>query len=370
MLDIVKKVFKVESIKSFYSRYEGIIGGITLIIGFIVDNLTVSSVTMSSQTYIFIVYILMGGIAILGLHYIESKSEDGSARQTRAHFWLFLLFQFAIGSLFSMYFAFYSRGVSISTSWPFLLILFGTMLGSELWKKHYLRLSLQVSLYFVAIFSFSIYVLPIIFHEISTGMFLLGGILSLVLVYLFVWLLKLISKERVNEWQRRMTLGVGIVYILLNILYFTNTIPPVPLFMRQVGVHHTLHWDGTAHYIVTTEKKPWWNFLLPYPVYHHAPSDPVYVMAAVYAPTALETVIVHEWQYYNDNTNRWESRSKVRVPIVGGREGGYRTYSMKQELEDGLWRVDVKTAGGRTIGRVRFKILNTDISPQLVGDSY
>ncbi|MFA6050034.1 MAG: DUF2914 domain-containing protein [Candidatus Paceibacterota bacterium] len=367
MQGFLKKILFVESIKTIYSRYEGKIGGATLLFGFILDNLTIASVSISVQTYIFIVYILLGGFAILALHYLSSREER---QYPRAHFWFFLLFQFSIGSLFSMFFAFYSRGVSIAASWPFLLVLLALTIGSELWKKHYLRLSLQVSLYFIAIFSLSIYALPIIFHELSTRMFLLGGVLALLLVALFVRLLVFVSAKRVKEWRRRIIVGVSAVFILLNILYFTGAIPPVPLVMRNVGVHHSLQWDGVSQYIATSEVKPWWSFILPYPTYHHIQNDPVYVMAAVYAPTDLETTIIHEWQRYNGDEHKWVSEAKIRVPIVGGRESGYRTYSMKQILSEGLWRVDVKTATGQIIGRLRFSIDETDFVPPLVVDYY
>ncbi len=372
---MLKSIFRIESIKSFYAEYEGRIGALTLIVGFILDNLTVASVTMKSQTYVFIIFIIVGGLSILGLHYLESKAVRGSHIRNknwhdRAHFWLFIVFQFAIGSLFSMFFAFYSRGVSIATSWPFLLILLATMIGSELWKKHYLRLSLQVSLYFIAIFSLSIYVMPIIFLEIGKGMFLLGGILSLVLIALFVKLLAYIGAERVEEWRKGIIWGVGTIYIFLNILYFTGAIPPVPLVMRGFGVHHSLQWDGVSKYLTTSEKKPWWNFLSTYPSYHHAPYDPIYVMAAVYAPTQLETTIVHEWQYYDETKEKWVTRSNVKVPIVGGRESGYRTYSMKQSLIEGKWRVNVKTAEGHIIGRLRFYVYETDVKPDLKQEVY
>ena len=47
-----------------------------------------------------------------------------------------------------------------------------------------------------------------------------------------------------------------------------------------------------------------------------------------------------------------------RIPIViaGGRDKGYRGYTVKQRVVPGDWRVDVETAEGRVIGRVSFQV--------------
>lgn len=365
MINVIRKIFQISNIKSFYARYESRIGGITLLVGFIVDNITVSSVGLSTQTYIFGAYIALAGVAILGLHFIESRDN----KRPKLHFWFFLLFQFAIGSLFSMFFAFYSRSSSFANSWPFLLILFLMMIGSEIWKKHYLRLSLQVSLYFISVFSFSIYIVPIIFHKMSLLTFIIGGILSLFIISVFVKLLKYISKKRFKEWQTRIILGVGAIYLILNFLYFTGAIPPVPLFMRKSGVYHSLQWDGVSSYIVYGEDKSWINAFNPFPTFHKGAGDPIYAVTSVFAPTELKATIIHDWQRYDSENYKWVSVTKVRVPIIGGREAGYRTYSMKQNVTPGKWRVDIKTDTGQIIGRIRFRLMDSVI-PNLKQDKY
>jgi hypothetical protein len=53
---------------------------------------------------------------------------------------------------------------------------------------------------------------------------------------------------------------------------------------------------------------------------------------------------------------RWVSVSVVSYPINGGRDGGYRGYTVKRHPQDGDWRVDISTGDGRLLGRVRFKV--------------
>jgi hypothetical protein len=48
------------------------------------------------------------------------------------------------------------------------------------------------------------------------------------------------------------------------------------------------------------------------------------------------------------------------APVLGGRREGYRTYSRKTSFPDdaeGRWSVDVVTASGQLIGRLRFRIV-------------
>jgi hypothetical protein len=40
--------------------------------------------------------------------------------------------------------------------------------------------------------------------------------------------------------------------------------------------------------------------------------------------------------------------------MTGGRETGYRLYTMKQRVQPGEWRVDVETEDGRLLGRMTF----------------
>ena len=45
------------------------------------------------------------------------------------------------------------------------------------------------------------------------------------------------------------------------------------------------------------------------------------------------------------------------LSINGGRDGGYRNYTIQHKVWDGDWRVDVDTADGRIIGRIPFTVV-------------
>ena len=76
---------------------------------------------------------------------------------------------------------------------------------------------------------------------------------------------------------------------------------------------------------------------------------------AIYAPAGLTQPVEHVW--------RQEGRiiNVVRLtPVEGGRREGYRTFSRKTAFPAdsvGRWTVDVMTAHGQLIGRLRFRVV-------------
>ncbi len=360
----------INALKNFYSKYERHIGSLTILIGFIFDNLTLRSASIDAQTQVFSLYCLLSGITILFLHYLESK-EGRKENSPILHFWVFMLMQFSIGALFSLFFVFYSRGFALSASWPFLLLLFANLVGNELFKKYYTLLSIQVSLFFISIFSFFIYYMPVILHEMSDKVFIYSGLASLMTWFIFMRLLDLVSFSKTNKSRKRIVIGVLSVYFLINILYFTNAIPPVPLVMKNGGVYHNFSANSQGDYIVYGEPTAhWWNIFDEYSTYHRVSGENVYVVTSVYAPAELGTKIIHDWQYYDESSKKWVSTNKITVPIIGGREGGYRFYSFKQNITQGKWRVDVLTLRGQNIARIKFEIVDAASTPNLEQVTY
>ena len=84
------------------------------------------------------------------------------------------------------------------------------------------------------------------------------------------------------------------------------------------------------------------------------------------ATVGLQEVGGHQasggWRYGRG----WTTRSRVDLPVRGGRGGGYRTYSVKTGISQGAWRVNVETPSGALLGRLRFNIVLQDGDPPLV----
>ena len=76
---------------------------------------------------------------------------------------------------------------------------------------------------------------------------------------------------------------------------------------------------------------------------------------AIYAPAGLKQPVDHIWRLEGQIIN------VIRLtPVEGGRREGYRTFSRKTSFPAdprGRWTVDVTTATGQLIGRMRFKVI-------------
>ncbi len=89
-------------------------------------------------------------------------------------------------------------------------------------------------------------------------MFLLAGLISLgILLYIIYLFNRFKIIETTIEAKHYYSLIIGI-YLLLNIFYFLNWIPPVPLSMKYAGIYHTVHRDG-EFYILKHEKPKWYQ---------------------------------------------------------------------------------------------------------------
>jgi hypothetical protein len=94
-------------------------------------------------------------------------------------------------------------------------------------------------------------------------------------------------------------------------------------------------------------------------VMHVTQGQPLYAYAAIFAPIRFSMRLVHSWQRYDTKRKRWVAVSNVSYAINGGRDGGYRGYTIKRNPGPGEWRVDIATADGHLLGRERFSVEQT-----------
>ena len=332
--------------------------------GFIFTALTLKRVDMVWENLWVIVHLLVVAVCIVWINLIENENAD-KKNPFQAHFWLVNILQFVFGGLLSTFLVFYFRSSDLSTSWPFFLILVIAFWANESLKHHYARLSFQISLFYLSIFSFTIFLLPVVLHAIGSKIFLLSGAVSLIAILLFLLILAVFARERFTQSITIVLSSIAGIFIAINILYFTNLIPPIPLSLKESGVYHSLRKDVNENFVVQYENNGWRDYVMISPDFHLKAGDPVYVYSAVFSPLLLDTTIVHEWQYDDPKTRAWSDSERIELPVVGGRDGGFRTYSVKKEMAPGRWRVTVATHKGKVIGRVRFNVVMTDTDPPL-----
>lgn len=353
----------LRALRTFYLKYENSFSRVALLLGFLIDNLTLRRVDFLAENLVFVSYIVITAISLLLLNYIE---REPYMRQREAlHFFSFFALQFAAGGLFSGFLVFYGRGSSLEASFPFLLLLCFLMLANEFLKSKYKARIFQLVVFYISIFAFLIFALPVVFKSISGGVFLLSGILSIVIITLFGRLLFSVAKHADQKEKLHASLAIWGAFAVINIMYLFGFIPPLPLYVKDSGIYHHFERKG-ASYIGFEEKRTLEDILSFKKVFTaESGSDYPYVFTSVYSPLNLNTKIIHDWQY-KDEVEGWISKAKIETTLVGGREDGYRIYSFYSTPKPGLWRVDTKTANGRVLGRIRFDIAEDGNTPELL----
>ncbi len=347
--------FSLQNLKTYFDKYESELSAGTLVFGFILDFLTLNRIDQIWDNIFIILYLFIAGASILALNLYEDGKLRNKFMETIYEFLPFTL-QFAFGGLFSAFTIFYFKSSSLISGGVFVLILFLLLVGNEFFKKRYEKLVFQVSLYFIALFSFSIFFLPVLLKKMGAWVFLGSGALSLVLVGGFIVLVSYEAPERYKESYLRLFWAIGGIYLAINFLYFTNIIPPIPLSLKVGEVYHLVEKQASGYRVVGEGGGRWYEIWQMKDVIHLNPGEPAYVFSSVFAPTDLAIPIIHDWQYFDEKEEEWRGASRIEFPIRGGRDEGYRGFSMKENVFPGKWRVDIKTERGQIIGRVRFDI--------------
>lgn len=350
--------------QNWYGRYERPISSLSLVLGFAFDALTLKRVDTPWEIFWILSHLVIVGLFIVLIHTKEGEIGD-EKNPSKVHFWYVNILQFFFGGLLSTYLVFYFRSSDIFATWPFVLLLALAFVANESLKRHYVRFSFQISLFFLSIYSFSIFLVPVLFHKIGTQIFLLSGAISLAIIILFILILRYFIKDEFKESKRMISFLILGIFITINLLYFTNLIPPIPLSLKEGNVYHSIQKNQEGNYDISFEKNGWKEYFKLYRDFNKIPGTAVYAYSAVFSPQNLNLTILHEWQYYNKTQKKWITSSVVRLPVVGGRDGGFRTYSIKSNISSGRWRVNVKTELGQTIGRIRFNVLLSEIEPML-----
>jgi len=342
------------------------LGGVTW------DSLTLTRIDRLLDNAVLLLYLVLLGILIVMSARTDWNRNNGTnatadavtAREGAAVSWMDRMqpyyrrgIQFLLGGLFSAYAIFYSKSASLTSTGVFLMLLVVLLVGNEFVRDRLTNVRLLVGLYSLVSLSFFTFFLPVITRAMNTWIFLVGAVLS---AGLTVILVRVIYRGLQGVGARERVLaglpGLALVGLLVG-FYFLNLIPPVPLSLRFGGVYHEVaREDGSFR--LTYYSNNWYRFWQrsddPF-----RGAGPVYCFTAVFAPVDLHTTIYHRWQFRpldGKGVPGYSTTDRIGFPIAGGRDDGYRGYTVKQAVTPGDWRVDVETAEGHILGRVSFRV--------------
>ncbi|MBU1179839.1 DUF2914 domain-containing protein [Patescibacteria group bacterium] len=358
---MVKKLYT--QIKTWYEKYERLLLPATLVFGVIVDFITFSSIQINYAFVILGLHTLFVGAVIA---YLNAHDAGLFKKENRTFAFIRLVcplaIQFSFGALLSASFIFYFFSGSFYVSWPFILLIVILMVSNDVFREYYLRARVQVGMYFFLLFSTFAIVLPFALQKLGAWIFLLSGGLSLLVIFAYLFALShYIHEIKINI--KSFTKPIAIIFIVINALYFLNIIPPIPLSLRDSAVGHSISASNGA-YTILMEEESFLERILPGQTIHKKMGETIAVYTAIFAPGSLKTDIYHHWQYKENG--KWISKDILSYGIFGGRKDGFRGYSIKSDVPEGKWRVDVQTGRGQVLGRVRFDVVEIEETPLLI----
>jgi len=359
-----KSMTKLEKLRRFYNRYERYLIPGALVFGFITDVLTFDFLDFNLAMLLLLGQLLLVGANISVINLYEEKVVSGKIFS----YWRVLapvLLQYSFGNLFSAFLIFYSHSGSLFASWPFIVIVVFLMIGNEVFRKYNVRPTIQIGVYFFAIFSYLNILLPHLLKDLGAGIFIASGLIALFLVTLFIHILSIYT-FRVDDKKRALSFCIGGIFCLMNFLYFFNFIPPIPLSMREIGVYHDIERVDSGYRVVTEKDDPLWRSLLFYER-RHIPSETqiIYVFSAVYAPEEMELEVAHEWQRFNEQKRKFETIAEIPFTVRGGNDEGYNWFTYYNAYP-GRWRVNVRTREGHIIERRDFYVIREQEVPRII----
>ena len=327
--------------------------------GFVTDILWLNKVDSVLDNATLLFYVFLATVSIL-LLYAGIAVRFGDKWSLRARNLAPITMQYSFGGLFSGMLIFYGHSGVILASWPFLILFVSGMVANEILNKREEKLVFNLTSYFIGIFSYLVLGISVLTGLMGPLVFVGSGIIALSLVYFLVRFLKRLIPRYVELKLRAIVFSILSAFVILNTLYFTNIIPPIPLSLKEITIAQSVVRFGTGEFEITYEKFRWWNVQSYLQTTFH-PSDvgAVSCFTRVFAPTRIKTDIFHVWEFKNHETNSWQEHFKLSYPITGEAVDGYRGYTSVQSFRDGVWRCSVTTARGQILGRKVFTIDST-----------
>ena len=346
----------------FYRKYEKFSGPAIFALGFIWDALTLRRIDNLSDNLILLGYLVLTGILIaLSLRLQEGGRIPERLQGIAPRFpWVM---QFCFGGLFSSYVIFYFKSVSFTRTAFFFLILVGLLIANEFLKNRLQNRTLLAVLYSFCCFSFLAFFIPVILQIIRPWVFVLAGGIGTVfsLIVFASGLYTRNKKFAMKQAVRQVAAPILGVFLFLNVLYFTNLIPPVPLALKTGHPYHAVAKTPEGfevEYVTSSLLRFWRTWDDPF---YWTPGASVYCLTAIFAPGSVQVPLLHVWSHKTDSG--WKVTDRMPFNITGGRNGGYRWYSKKNSIVPGRWRVQIQTATGQIIGEVNFTI-KEDAAPR------
>lgn len=323
--------------------------------GFIWDTLTIGRHVGIWDLFTLAGYLACAAAMLWWLGYRHSLQLEPSKLERIPY----LALQFLFGGLFSALFIFYIKSASHVLALLWTLGLAVLLVVNEFIEDKYRRFTLTWTIFGLCAILLFNFLLPFIMGSINFIWFYLSTLAGALLVY---------GLRQLTPGRPGRIGPVWLIAAILALAYPLDIIPPVPLVKRDIQMGLELK-RNAGEYQLLVDKTTSLNFwrVLKNEI-HLAEGERLYCVSLVFAPRGLSTKLYHHWQYY-DRQQGWVSTERIGFDLEGGRDGGFRGYTYKQNVSAGEWRVKIETEYGRTVAIHKFVVIDgePDVARKLIG---
>jgi hypothetical protein len=342
-----------EQLLEFYKKHERYQGAAFFVLGFLVDVFTLGDVDNITSILQQGLYIGLAGL-LLRWHFLESEGlwVPPSWLQKAWPYRIEVL-HFLLGGLLSVYTLFFFVSSSLATSAVFLILMATLLILNEFPQFKELGLIFKYCLYAICLFSFFLFLLPVVLGGVGFGAFLLSMLLGGVFIFLNYWDLCKFGVVKLKAFKQILVPSLVTLGVFL-MLYIFKILPPAPLAAQYTGVFHSIRKMNDEY--ILGYNRPFWKFWENGDqTFYAKPGDKIHVFARIFAPGSISEKTYFHWQLLQKE--EWISSDKVLIALQGGRRQGFRAYATKANFEAGAWRVKIETEDGREISRINFEVI-------------
>lgn len=325
--------------------------------GFLFDSLTLNRIDAWLDLATQAAYL----VGLTTLIVLLRRQESGSWRppERLAPWWAYSeeLLHFLIGGLLSAYYIFYTKSGSAAQGGLFVCALLALLVFNERPEARRWDWGFRLALHAFCAVSFLVYLVPVLAGTMGDRIFTLSWALA---AALSAGVVGLCAREELDlrAALRRLAPAPAAVLLAIAGLYFLRWMPPVPLSLQYLGIYHGVERAG-AGFRLSYEKRPWAFLRSEDRPYYARAGDRLYCFARVFAPRGFKHKVALHW-LLKDAKGAWVSRDRIELPILGGREAGFRGYAYKLNYEPGDWLLRVETEDHRVVGQTQFRVLADD----------
>ncbi len=344
----------LERLKTFYNEHEAACTAAFFVAGFLFDVLAVGRIDRLHNIIHQATYLSLCAF-FTGLELRESCGKFSPAGRLKTA-WRYHVgaTHFMLGTLLNIYTLFYFKSASLGTSLVFLLVLVSLLAVNELKPfKNYGTL-LRMTLFSLCLVSYFTYLVPTLMGHIGLVPFMGSIAGASACAAALAWWLYSRMPEQEQAVRKNVVYPFAAVAALFTALYLAKVIPPVPLSLSEIGVYHNVTREGSSFLLSST--RPAWKFWQRGDqAFLARPGDVIYCWVVVFSPTNFAERLEVRWQFHTQDG--WGEPDTIPLPIIGGRDGGWRGFTFKSNYKPGPWRVEIVTSDGRELGRIDLTVI-------------